>query len=64
MNIKDGGPTENLQKDKTINEIKIFYESGRVIQLWINDNCLSYLTISEALNLKGEIQKALGKLVG
>lgn len=63
MKIKDGGSTQNI-RGKKIEEIKINWIESKnyIFEMWINDS-LSYLTITELLNLKKEIQDALNKAV-
>lgn len=59
MKIKNGGQTETLTKDKVINELSVFHESGRSFNLMINNNSLSYITMDELLDLRDEINIAI-----
>lgn len=60
MQIKAGGAVENLTKDKTarIEEIKVVNDN-RAIHLWINAASLSYLDITEAIDLRDELNRAI-----
>ena len=60
MYIQDGGKTKNIG-DK-IERISVYHDNGRKIQLWINTNSLSYLTIDEALELRDELNKSIKKV--
>lgn len=57
MKIESGAATK-FERGEKIEEVKVMYEEGRTFQLWIN-NSLSYLTMSELLDLKDEIKDAL-----
>ncbi len=63
MKIKDGGSTENI-RGKKIEEIKISWAESEnyTFEMWINDS-LSYLTMTELLTLKKEVQDALNKAI-
>ena len=63
MKIKEGGSTQNI-RGKKIEEIKVNWTQSEnyIFELWVNDS-LSYLTVSELLTLKTEIQNALQKAI-
>ena len=61
MKIKDGGKTSNL-KGK-IETIIINSTEGRIFELWINGDSLSYLTLEETLDLRDELNMSLRKLL-
>lgn len=66
MKIKEGGAVSNLtrqQSPKKIEEIRAYNDTGRSVSLLINDDCLSYLTIEEALDLKNELTNALKNIL-
>lgn len=59
MILKNGGQLENLGETKKLTEIDFKCENELVIQLWLNDRSLSYLTVEEAYKLKKELHKAI-----
>lgn len=59
MNIAAGGKTDNI--GKTIENIIIQSDKNRTINLWINGQSLSYLTIKEALDLRDELNYYIRK---
>jgi len=63
MKIQNGGSTQNIRGGK-IEEIKIYWAENKhyIFEMWINDS-LSYLTITELLDLKKEIQNALNEAI-
>lgn len=73
MTIKDGGQLQVFGKPgQKLSEISIRKMDGeRAFELWIKSNpvedfhgeSLSYLTIGELLDLKDEINSALGRLI-
>lgn len=65
MEIKAGGAIENLTRSKKakIEEIKVVNEN-LAIHLWINDDVLSYLDITEAIDLRNELNRAIKKSAG
>lgn len=64
MKIKEGGAISNLTRTgkNKIEEIRVAHSMRRSFELMINDDCLSYLSLEELLDLRDEINKAL-KLV-
>jgi hypothetical protein len=63
MKIQDGGAISNLKTGKKVEEIKVNYSRERTFEFWINDECLSYLSLSELLDLRDEINKALKEII-
>ncbi len=61
MKISDGGTTHRL-KDK-IETITVNFTGGRIFELWINGDSLSYVSLEEMLDLRDEINKVLRKLL-
>ena len=61
MKIKDGGATENISGNK-IESIHIVALEDHRFELWVNDS-LSYITITEFLELKADIQRELEKSI-
>lgn len=62
MKIKSGGQTDTLKgKIKTIRIESSNNE--RTFEVWINEDCLSYFSINELLDLNQEIKKALQSLI-
>ena len=58
--IKGGGQLSTL-KDQKLEEITVGNDgNSRIIELRINDSSLSYLTIEEALDLRDELNSAIG----
>jgi len=58
--IKGGGQLSTL-KDQKLEEITVGNDgNSRTIELRINDSSLSYLTIEEALDLRDELNSAIG----
>lgn len=62
MIIKDGADVKLIDREK-INEIRISPTGNYKFELWINDS-LSYLELTEIIELRDEIQKALIKSIG
>ncbi len=62
MNIKDGGQTRSLG-DGPVKSINVSYSGSRVFHLMINGDSLSYLSLSEMLDLRDEINNSLKKLL-
>lgn len=63
MKIKDGGVISNLKRKTNIEEVRVVHSSGRRFELWINDDCLSYLSLDEILDLREEINKAVQAVI-
>lgn len=62
MKITDGGTVERLKgKVETIVINSIDNSHGRTFELWINGDSLSYVKLSEMLDLRDEINKELKK---
>lgn len=61
--INDGGQLESISRDLQLRSVNIKCE-GSCIQLWLNENSLSYLTIEEAIGLRNELNDALRELIG
>lgn len=59
MNIKDGGAISNLKNSDKIHSIFIVALNDYMFELWINNDCLSYLDLRELLELKDNVQKQL-----
>lgn len=57
MKIEQGGQLERLQNRK-LESLDVFYDNGQ-IQLWINDDSLSYLSVEEAIQLRNRLNDAL-----
>jgi len=66
MKIKEGGAVSCLrtEKGKRIEEVSVYFETGPSIQLWINQESLSYLDIKEAIWLRDELNKAIRDAAG
>ncbi len=67
MNIREGGAISNL-KDKgfpvgKIETLRFVALDNYKFEMWINEDCLSYLSINELLSLKDEIQSELKKAI-
>ncbi len=62
MIIKDGGQLEHFSVKK-LNKVRISKGSRRSIELWLNEDSVSYLTVEEALDLKDEINSALIQII-
>ena len=60
MNIEQGGTVERL-KGK-VESINVSHESG--IMLWINGDSLSYVSLTEAIALRDELNEAIRKAAG
>jgi len=65
LKIKAGGALENLTRNgkAKIEEIKV-WNDNLAIHLWINDDVLSYLDITEAIELRNELNDAIKKSAG
>lgn len=65
ITIESGGQLESIQKDKKIKSIAFGVEGNRsrTINMWVNENSLSYLTLVEALNLRDELELAIQKSI-
>lgn len=68
MQIKSGGAVSNLQRIndeyKRIESITFSYEKGsKSVEMWINGDCLSYLSFEEMIALKEELREALQKMI-
>ena len=61
MKIADGGATENIRSDK-IKELRISAIQEYKFEFWVND-CLSYMTLQEVIELRDELEKAIIKSV-
>jgi hypothetical protein len=63
--LSQGGQTATISKEKKIYDVKFGYEGAqdRTINLFINEDSLTYLTLSEALALKDELDQAISKAV-
>ena len=57
MKIKQGGQLERLQNRK-LESLDVFFDNGQ-IQLWINDDSVSYLSVEEAIQLRNNLNDAL-----
>lgn len=65
MIIKDGGRLDGLSAQEKLTGIRVCSEEGRIFaHLWLNDISLSYLSVSELLDLKQEIQDTLRSIIG
>lgn len=68
MKIKSGGQLQSLSREKKLEEIRVgndgMNDLNRVIHLTLNDSSLSYLTLEEALDLRDELNRAIGKATG
>ena len=65
MKVKDGGAITNLIKDnKSKIETISVNNDNMVIHLWINNDVLSYLNISEAIELRDELNRAIKQAAG
>jgi len=61
MKINDGGQIENMTGK--LESIKIAAQKdSRFFELWLNEDSLSYLNMSELLDLKKEITVAIREM--
>ena len=63
MNIKEGGAISNLKSTSKIETLRFVAYDNYKFEMWINEDCLSYLSINELLSLKDEIQSELKKAI-
>jgi len=65
MKIKQGGAVSCLKDDKgqRIEDVSVSSDD-RIVQLWINQESLSYLDIKEAIELRDELNKAIREAAG
>jgi len=65
MKIKQGGAVSCLKADtgQRIEDMSVSSDD-RVVQLWINQESLSYLDIKEAIELRDELNKAIREAAG
>lgn len=64
--IKQGGQLERVNDSegkRKLEAITFNFSSGGVIEMWINSDSVSYLSINEALALKKELMTAIKELV-
>lgn len=67
ITIKDGGQLERVNNSKgkpVLETIKIAHESGRTVCVWINDSSLSYLSVSEAMDIRDALNEAIKQATG
>ncbi len=63
MKIQQGGAISNLKQIESIKEISFTTGSNYNVEMWINRDCLSYLTLSEVLIMRDEITRTIKTLV-
>lgn len=66
VTIKSGGQLSRVKNSKGENKLEAITLSndGRTINLHINDDSLSYLTIDEALNLRDALNQVIKQATG
>ena len=66
MELSRGGKTESLTSQPKITEIVVGCEQrgSANIELWINGDSLSYLSIKEAMKLRDELNEAIKTSTG
>jgi hypothetical protein len=62
MKLKDGGEIDNLKKGK-ISDITFANGDCYIFEMWINGDCLSYLSLPEILTMRDEINQAIKKSI-
>lgn len=62
MKIQQGGAISNLKQMGCIEEISFTKGMDYSVEMWINQDCLSYLTLSELLLMRDEINKTIETL--
>lgn len=64
--IKQGGQLERIKNSKGENKlelIKFRYDGGENIEMWINEDSVTYIDINEALAIKKELFNAIKDLI-
>ena len=63
MKIQQGGAISNLKQMECIKEISFATGKDYSVEMRINNDCLSYLTLSELLVMRDEVNKTIEALI-